>query len=247
MQNLYQPDPLENDFLQELGLIHDYPIHIDVLNNETGFALYVETPATYSDDGDWSPFFGQEREDATKPVHHTEYVPGAAPEYNELNHWYEDDYLRIREVDDAGNPGAWHTIELVMTGFTRNTNPPAALEELGFGRFDSVTWLEGLEPDKDYQVQLWLDMDGDGRFDSQGQYERGINRTYHADGTVTEEPGDWHYWQEPDVYSGIHNLNTDAEDFNVDIDSDGTMDFFIDGVVPDPVQDVGGIMDFFIS
>ena len=92
-----------------------------------------------------------------------------------------------------------------------------------------------------------LDMDGDGRFDSQGQYERGINRTYHADGTVTEEPGDWHYWQEPDVYSGIHNLNTDAEDFNVDIDSDGTMDFFIDGVVPDPVQDVGGIMDFFIS
>ena len=116
------------------------------------------------------------------------------------------------------------------------------MADADFGQFDSVTWLNGLESGKNYQVQLWFDMDDDGQLDTQGRYERGIVRTHHADGTVTEEPDDWYYWQEADVYSSIHNLNTDAEDFNIDIDADGDMDYFSqDYVAITTIYDIGGV------
>ena len=214
------------DALSELGLVHKYPLHIDVVNNETGFALYVETPAAYSDDDDWGPLFGGEDENGAKPVHVDDYVPGLEPEYI-LDHWYDDAYLRIREVGEDGAPGPWHTTRLEIAAFAKNTNPPPALDKLGFDDFDSVAWLEGLEPGRDYQVQVWFDLDEDGQLDPRGRWERGHKYVYDEDGNQSVAPGDYYTWQEADVYSGVHDLNTDAQDFNLDIDCDGIMDFFI--------------------
>ena len=222
MQIDLQPAP--PDFLSDLGLVHKYPLHINLVNNETGFALYVETPA--NEDG-WEPLFGDQELIGAEEIHHTEYEADRGPETYGHGFTYSDEiFLRVREVDDNGNPGAWSKALLHGGNFTKNVNPPDVLEELGFDRFDSVTWLEGLEADKDYQVQMWFDMDDNGQLDSQGRYVRGINITHNLDGTVTETPGDHYYWQKADLYSGIHDLNTDAEDFNIDIDNDGTMDFF---------------------
>lgn len=228
LDNLDQFPP---EALQDLGLIHKYPLHIDVVNNETGFGLYVETPGFFYEVSESGPLFVADDDVGVESVHVDDYVSGMEPVY-ELGHWYKGAYLRIREIDDDGTPGEWHTMQMDVSGFTKNTNPPDALEDAGFNRFDSVTWLEGLEPDRDYQVQVWFDMDGDGngvgngRLDSQGRWERGVHVTAYSDGTVTEEPSDYYYWQEADVYSGIHNLNTDADAFNIDIDDDGVMDFF---------------------
>ena len=227
MEDLDQTYPLENDVLRTLGLIHDYPLHIDVLNNETGFALYVETTGDFTDDGAWGPVFSLVGDEGgAKRVHVDDYISGMEPEYDP-DDWFDDLYLRIREVAEDGSTGEWHTMKMDPSGFTKNTNPPDALDDLGFNDFDSVTWLEGLEADKDYQVQLWFDTYENGQLDSQGRFVREKNVISHQDGTITEEPGDYYYWQAPDVYSDIHNINTDAEDFNVDIDDDGVMDFFI--------------------
>lgn len=74
---------------------------------------------------------------------------------------------------------------------------------------------------------MWFDMDENGRLDSQGRYERKMVVSYDDNGNEVVEPGDRYIWQEGDLYSGIHNINTDAEAFNIDIDADGAMDFFI--------------------
>ena len=42
--------------------------------------------------------------------------------------------------------------------FVNNSNPLDALEQLSFDCFDSVTWLTGMKEDKDYQVQMWIDL-----------------------------------------------------------------------------------------
>ncbi|MCY4363924.1 MAG: hypothetical protein OXE42_17380 [Gammaproteobacteria bacterium] len=243
---------IPSDVLADLGLVHKYPLHIDVINNETGFALYVETPiVSHINDGMWDPLFGSDAEYHAKNVHIDDYVPGMAPEY-EFDSWNEGAYLRIREVDDDGNTGEWHTVQLQKRNFTKNTNPPDALEDFGFNRFDSVTWLEGLDPGKNYQVQMWLDSPSDnGRLDLQGYWKRSINYVYDEHdnyvydehGNELTEPGDWYYWQEPDVYSDIHDINTDSAVFDVDIDGDGTMDFFADV----EVVDAGNVMDSFIA
>ena len=100
LQNIHQTNLLDVDILRELGLVHNYPVHIDVLNNEEGFALYVETPYSSIDDEGWVPLFGLEKEGAAS-VHIDNYVPGMSPHYEEG--WYHDAYLRIREVDDGGH------------------------------------------------------------------------------------------------------------------------------------------------
>lgn len=230
------------DTLADLGLVHEYPLHIDVLNNETGFGLYLVTPpAIYEDEG-WAPLAAFERDAWVEAVHVDDYTPGMAPEY-----YVEDSYvslhLHIREVDDVTGPGDWHTLELDENDFVMNTNPPAAL---GMDEFDSVTWLEGLEPGKEYEVQLWFDLEegGNGQLNSQGRWERGTKEVYNREeGTYSVVPGDYYYWQEADVYSGIHTINTDPDAFNVDIDADGTMDFFVEGYI-DPAQDMTSIPDF---
>ena len=48
--------------------------------------------------------------------------------------------------------------------------------------FDSVTWHDGLEEDKDYQVQMWIDVNENGRLDSQGRLFR--NSYTDEDGKV---------------------------------------------------------------
>ena len=63
-----------------------------------------------------------------------------------------------------------------------NSNPPDALEQLGFDCFDSVTWLNGMEEDKDYQVRMWIDVNENGRLDSQGRLFR--NSYTDEDGKV---------------------------------------------------------------
>lgn len=219
-------DQSGRDTLTGLGLTHRFPVHIDVVNNETGFALYVETPAIGIDDDGWGPLFGLENERWVDTVHVDDYVAGMRPVYA-YDNWYDDMYLRIREVDAEGNTGTWHTVALQLSGFAKNTNPPAALR---VDEFDSVTWLEGLQADKDYQVQVWFDQDENGQLNTTGRWERGEIHHVFSDDDPREdyvELADWYEWVEPDLYSGIHNINTDAEDFNVDIDSDGTMDFFI--------------------
>ena len=126
--------------------------------------------------------------------------------------------------------------------FAQNADTPGALEALGFDRFDSVTWFEGLEPGKEYQVQMWFDMNDNGELDSAGRWVLGTYglATSQEDGGyhVQAIRDDYYYWQEPDLYSGIHTINTDPDAFNVDIDADGTMDFFIDA---------DGTMDFFVE
>ena len=154
MENIFQPDPLENNILQELGLTHEYPLHTDVLNNETGFALYIDSPY---DKSFFNFYDGQGR---PEPVHETEYDPAAPIVYSSFlvgaSELYADlTYLRVRELDEEGNPGEWHRIPITWDKFKAN-NPPDVLEDLGFDRFDTVTWLEGLEEDKQYQVQLCL-------------------------------------------------------------------------------------------
>ena len=231
MQIELQQFPPDADALADLGLVHKYPLHIDVLNNENGFALYVETPAYFyaiSEGGGGGIFVGDD-DSAAVPVHVNEYAPGLEPTY-EYNDWYEDLYLRIREVDEQGVPGAWHTTQLAPSGFIKNTNPPAVLANADFGQFDSVTWLNGLEAGKDYQVQMWFDLDDNGQLNTQGRWERGEIHYVFSDDDPREdytELSDYYHWVEPDVYSGIHTLNTDADDFNLDIDADGTMDYFI--------------------
>ena len=218
---IVQHDPIDSDVLQELGLIHDSPLHTDVINNETGFALYIETPHRPDNDQPWVPLFGLEQEQASG-VHVDDYVPDMAPEYYTEDSWW-DVYLRIREVDDEDGPGGWHTIKLDEFSFLQNTNPPDALD---VDEFDSVTWLEGLESGKDYQLQLWFDLDENGQLNPQGRF---IRETYtlFEDGEEKEYLDDYYRWQEADLYSDIHSLNTDPDAFNVDVDSDGAMDFFI--------------------
>lgn len=217
------------DVLSDLGLVHEYPVHIDILNNEEGFALYVETPHLITDE-EWTPLFSRESEHLYVSLDVYELL---GPEGLVLSNLrpadiYDNAYLRIREVDDAGDPGGWHVMRVDANHFAQNADTPGALEALGFDRFDSVTWFEGLEADKQYQVQFYFDRDNDGgHFDGQGHWVRGTNATVLADGTREEEPGDWYYWQEPDLYSGIHTLNTDPDAFNIDIDADGAMDYFI--------------------
>ena len=230
-------DQSGRDTLDGLGLTHRYPVHIDVVNNETGFALYVETPFDF-DEG-WEPLFLVYDTDDSgyRPVPVDSFVQGQEPVY-EPEDWYDDLYLRIRELDGEGAPGTWHTIQLKPSAFAQNANPPAAL---GVDEFDSVTWLEGLTAGKDYHVQLWFDQNGNGQLDLHGHFERGVTTIHHRDGTVTVEPSDLYYWQPPDLYSGVHTINTESEDFNVDIDADNTMDFFAsddsDLIVGGPDQD----------
>ena len=243
MENIEQIDQSGSDKLRELGLIHTYPLPIDVVNNATGFALYVETPHGVYDDADDSvPLYALGRLGGSF-VHTDNYVRGMSPQqgfsYYVNNRLEKDAYLRIREVDDAGTPGGWHTMRVDVHNFAQNADAPGALEALGFDQFDSVAWFEGLEADKQYQVQFYFDLDEDGgHFDSQGRWLRGAEHVYYEDGTWTLEPSDWYYWQEPDLYSGIYTINTDPDAFNVDIDADGTMDFFIDA---------DGAMDFFVE
>ena len=75
-----------------------------------------------------------------------------------------------------------------------------------------------------------FDLNDNGQIDTEAGYARSRFRSTHrdADGTetVTEGLTDTYFWQEADLYSGIHTINTDADDFNVDIDGDGAMDFF---------------------
>ena len=194
------------DALSDLGLVHKYPLHIDLVNNETGFALYVETPVTTIADEGWLPLFGLEEEGWVKDIHVDDYIPGMAPE-NETDNWYHDLMLRIREVDEDGTHGYWRTMELSTLDFSKNTNPPDALDDLGFDDFDSVTWLEGLEPGKNYQVQVWFEVDGYAGINAQGHYVRKSWRVYEdSEDEVGELVYDDHYrWQEADVYSGIHH------------------------------------------
>ncbi|MCY4283133.1 MAG: hypothetical protein OXE03_09500, partial [Gammaproteobacteria bacterium] len=109
---------------------------------------------------------------------------------------------------------------------------PLALLTHGIDRFDSVAWLEGLKEDSHYQVQLWFESDGNGRLDSVGRYIRDatVEHLYTDDAGnahVRVLPGDYYYWQEADLYSGIHNIQTNPQEFNIDIDADGVMDYFI--------------------
>lgn len=232
LQNIHQTNLLNVDILRELGLVHNHPVHIDVLNNEEGFALYVETPYVLDDDVGWAPLFGIEKEWEALDVHIDNYVPGMAPHY-QFDTWFHDAYLRIREVDDAGDPGPWYTMPVDVHNFAQNADTPDALEAFGFDRFDSVAWFEGLEADKQYQVQLWFDLDDNGQLNSQGRWVRDIyiQTTPQGDGTSSTRVGlrDYYFWQEPDFYSGIHTINTDPEAFNVVFDADGAMDFFVDG------------------
>lgn len=217
------------DALADLGLVHKYPLHIDVINNKTGFALYVETPAFFYEFSESGALFILSDDYRTADIHVDDYVPGLDPVY-EYDDWYEGLHLRIREVDEEGNPGVWYTVQLAQSGFTKNTNPPGVLADAGLDRFDSVTWIAGLEPGKNYQVQMWFDQDGNGQLNTRGRWERGEIHYVFNDGDPREdytELSDYYHWVEPDVYSGIHTLNTDAEDFNLDIDADGTMDYFI--------------------
>ena len=211
--------------LHRKGLIHKYPLHIDVVDDDSGFALYVETPREIGDDG-WVPLHAGEIILGKMRVHHTEYIPGDPPShYGSSGNYSDTIYLRIREMDENGNLGEWYRVLMREDIFTKNTNPPDVLEELGFNRFDSVTWFRGLERGKEYQVQMWFDLDGNGRLNPDGRYVREVYR--HED--ETEELGDCFNWREGDLYSSIHTLNTDPENCNIDIDRDGTMDFFVDG------------------
>ena len=70
---------------------------------------------------------------------------------------------------------------------------------------------------------MWVDTNYNGQLDTKGMFTRGS----WTDENGNEVLDDYYFWQEADVYSGIHTLNTDAEDFNMDIDADGTMDYFI--------------------
>ena len=136
-----------SDTLRELGLVHRYGVHIDVVNDETGFALYVDTPPESDDDGAWWPFFTKSDDVYARSVHVDDYVPGAEPEYH-YGHWFDRAYLRIREIDDEGNPGEWHTIRLNLAHFVKNTDAPDVLDEMGFGRFDSVTCWTAWRPER---------------------------------------------------------------------------------------------------
>ena len=243
MENIEQIDQSGSDKLRELGLIHTYPLHIDVLNNETGFALYLNIPYEFQDDG--HPLANDNDSEWAVGVHYTDYDPNSPPVYSSREFWMDrdmDSYLQIREVDEVGNPGEWHLAPLTWANLSVNTNPPATLDKSGFDNFDAVTWFEGLETGKDYQVQLWHDTNENGRLDTQGYWERDIyiQTTPQEDGTISTRAmlRDYYFWQEPDLYSGIHTINTDPDAFNVDIDADGTMDFFIDA---------DGTMDFFVE
>lgn len=149
MEELYrikQRESTEN--LQKLGLIHMYPLHIDVVNNDSGFALYVETP-TRLGWNEWEPLYSYETRLGDLEVDADEYIPGYPPhDYAHLAPRGDVMYLRIRQVDEDGNPGEWVKVTFIEGQFTKNTNPPEALEVLGFGNFDSVTWFSGLEEDK---------------------------------------------------------------------------------------------------
>ena len=132
--DLQQLDP---SALAELGLVHKYPLHIDVVNNKTGFALYVATPWVDPHDRGWKPLFTRDDNDPIA-VHHTDYDPDRPHHEYDSGRWAREDlFLRIREVDD-GKPGDWHTLNLDSYGFTQNIDPPEVLDVDGF---DSVTWF----------------------------------------------------------------------------------------------------------
>ena len=92
---------------------------------------------------------------------------------------------------------------------------------------------------------MWFDRNGNGQLDSQGYFERRAHTPHHQDGTVTEKPGEWYYWQRPDLYSDIHEINTDSEVFDIDIEGGRQMDFLADVQVGD--NGTGNVIDFFIS
>jgi len=223
----------EDDILQELGLTRDeYTVDVDVINNETGFAVYMDIPVRWWTGGDSFPLY----DDDWRPesIHHTNYNPDD-PVFSWPREFWADEQeqaiqLHIREVSASEQPGEWHRIPVTWTKFSEFNSPPTALNQLGFDRFDTVTWMQGLEPDKHYQVQLWFDLDGNGVLDPQSRWVRETWYEYSGpeDQIGTLVQGDYYYWQEPDLYSGIHDINTDPEAFDVDIDGDGAMDFFAD-------------------
>lgn len=242
-EDTFQLDQSGDDVLRKLGLVHEHRLHIDVINNETGFALYLDSPFE-------SELFDFYDGQGKRPVevHHTEYDPAAPIVYSEPGEtallYAEITYLQIRELDEDGSPGEWHRIPVTFEEFRRN-NPPDVLEDLGFDRFDTVTWLEGLEENKQYEVQLWFDGNGNGELDREARYERQVYTHHNGNtGVTTTHLTEHYYWTEADYYSGIHVINTNSEAFDVDIDGDGTMDFFADVEVVD--TDVGSVTDDFL-
>ncbi|MYH68992.1 MAG: hypothetical protein F4147_02370 [Gammaproteobacteria bacterium] len=249
MQNPIQIDQSGDDKLQELGLVPKYSLHLDVINNETGFALYMDLTSSSSG------FFELVQKQTTL-VHEDDVDQTMGPIYDPSPLGEEltvMTHLLIRELDEENNPGEWHRIpfdyEKVVANF-----PPAALTDLGFDRFGSVTWLSGLEKNKRYQVKMWIDLNQNGELDMAGQYARvqGEHRTTDEQGNEITLPIEWFQWHEPDWYSDIHDINTDPEAFDIDVEGDGTMDFFadIDVVEADAATDdiaSVNVTDYFLT
>ncbi len=225
--------------LDDLGLTSKYSIHLDVINNETGFALYMDFD---HDDGDFYQLYegqGQPESD----IHHTDFDPTTEGPISKqtwpiyVQEMVNMTYLLIRELDENGNPGEWQRIIHINYEEIVLNNPSDTLIELGFDRFGSVTWFSGLEENKQYQIKMWIDTNQNGEMDTEGYYTREAPISENADGTgrspvydengliITEE-SEYYRWIEPDLVSDIHDINTNPDTFDLDIDGDGTMDFF---------------------
>ena len=207
--------------LRELGLVSKVPLDIDVINNQEGFGIYTKDIP-----GHTLTFYDSHTVSNIYPIHESEYDPSNT---HYTNYQYIDSsvinypmYVRIREKQEDGTYGEWTKAELVETEIAQNINPPAALKKKGFDYYNGVTWFDGLEQDKEYQVQMWIDVDRNAELNSRERWER-----FADDLTTERDESEYLYYVEADIYSAIHTLNTDIEDFNIDINADGTMDFFI--------------------
>ena len=94
---------------------------------------------------------------------------------------------------------------------------------------EGIFWNEGEEVDQELLAERLAELEELGHDTSGYTINTYTSWSNGVLGVQTEIalPGDYYFWEPADIYSGIHDISTHASDFNLDVDADGIMDYFI--------------------